>query len=780
MWSPVTSAASDDSSTSSGGDNEPLTINDIEKWHNRTTTINSRSSFNTDTSTLENTVEDYEQKGASGETTEGSIGSSDAEGDYNSRHDDNNYADDNRSSRQVVAGIPWQDNDGYEGIYTGEVNDDNIPDGLGLIRLDEGGEQEGEWRNGTLIRKKGVSPSNINALSTIEEEKSVKAPSIKYTDEFAHVLAAKQIGTEGEDTLQRRSSSNSMDANTTGENSNARDFADDAALYSSTSTRQSNLYSSTNSRKSHLYHESDSRKGHLYSSANSRHSSANSRSEQHKSPISKRSPDESATFEGSDSDSDRNSISSGDNYIDYSYRNSQQTQNHHHEDLGLGAVEEEVEIDSNNRSSRARSGGNMRKGDSMIPIRPGEERKVQHETIDAIQQLMANNSNVEYDSEESSDDENGDDDATRSSAMFDWHTKDRRKSVESYFPGVVEDSDDDEMRPSMGTRLPDEQDENNERRESRRFSSISFKLGLDSDEDGNFRSKRWCYLFSACTILSIVGIALISWSMVRMRSKTAIDNNNANVPNSQSKDQDDSAGTKLSLAWETDVPCAPITIDLATDQYGNETTWALYRLAEVNNESKMLKATRASANEVGHKKRLRPVALSESNRKMEESINNGSQVRLGGPYTYMSDTGADFTSPVYTSSVCLPEGNYSFVISDVNGICCQYGLGQYSIFFNGGRTVRDASGVFTEKEITPFEVTSDDVLAALATANHSQSLSPSTPISPSASLSTTVSFLRAHLERIVIEHLSNFVLAFHQIVPSHSLVPPSPKLTAVS
>jgi hypothetical protein len=88
--------------------------------------------------------------------------------------------------------------------------------------------------------------------------------------------------------------------------------------------------------------------------------------------------------------------------------------------------------------------------------------------------------------------------------------------------------------------------------------------------------------------------------------------------------------------------------------------------------------------------------------------------------------------------------------------------------------------VFTEKEITPFEVTSDDVLAVLATANPSESLSPSTSISPSAPLSTAVSFIRAHLERIVIEHLSNFVLAFHQIVPSHSLVPPSPKPTAVS
>jgi hypothetical protein len=89
--------------------------------------------------------------------------------------------------------------------------------------------------------------------------------------------------------------------------------------------------------------------------------------------------------------------------------------------------------------------------------------------------------------------------------------------------------------------------------------------------------------------------------------------------------------------------------------------------------------------------------------------------------------------------VCLPEGKYKFVISDVNGLCCQHGLGQYSIYFNGGRTVRDAPGMFTEEEITTFEVTRDDVLAALASESPSQSFIPSTTISPATYLSPTVS-----------------------------------------
>lgn len=732
-------------------------------------------------------------KGASNETTElGSAGGGSSVGGSVEGH---NHGGGNNAknpaadaSRQVVAGLFWTDDEGYAGTYTGEVNEDNVPDGLGLIRYDAGAEQEGEWRDGTLIRKKGASPSNINSLSTIEEEKSHKTPSIKYTDEFANFLAAKQIGIglEGEDDdddedtthMQRRASqsSNSMAANTTGENSHARDFENDMELYSSTSTRTShNLYyaSDNNSRKGHLYSSSNSRhsssdygssrRGHLYSSTNSRHSSDNnsqqrkghylfsstnsSRPEQYRSSITKRSPGESTTHEGSDSDSDRNSISSGENYIDYSdsIRNSQLKENHPQEDLGLVAEEKEGEIDSDRSSSHKSSRGRSSSSDYTDNIRNAcvknsniddirntkdnsrntddyrpTERPVPHETIDAIQKLMANDSNVQYDSDDSSDDDQ-DSESGRTSAVFDWH-KDRRRSVESVFPGIVEDSDD-ENKPSMSTRIKDddEDDEDDERPRNRRFSSFR--------EYGRLRSRWWCLLFSTCSIISIVGIAMISWAMVRMRKNKTSTNNNTSVPKPQSN-QD--AGTKLSLSWEKDVQCAPITIDITTDQFGNETTWALYKVKEVNEETNAFQATRT---------RLRPATSSDSNRKMEETTNNGSQlIRSGGPYSYIDYMGANnYTSPVYTSPVCLAEGNYNFVMSDVNGICCESGLGQYSIYFNGGRSIRDSPGVFMTEEITPFVVTSDDVLAALTTANSSQSWSPSTSISLSPSLSSSVS-----------------------------------------
>ena len=251
---------------------------------------------------------------------------------------------------------------------------------------------------------------------------------------------------------------------------------------------------------------------------------------------------------------------------------------------------------------------------------------------------MANDSNVQYDSEESSDaDENYDNDSVRSSTVFNWH-KDRRRSVESAFPGIVEDSDD-ENRPSMSTRmkydLEDDEDDENQPR-SRRCSSLR-------DENGRIRSRWWCYLFSVCSIISIVGIAMISWAMIRVRKNNRSNNDNMSAP----KPHQD-AGTKLSLSWEKDVECAPITIDITTDQYGNETTWVLYKVKEVNEDKNAFQATR---------KQLRPVAFSDGNRRTEEITNNGSQViRSGGPYTYFNDKGTNYTSPV-----CLPEGNYNFV-----------------------------------------------------------------------------------------------------------------------
>ena len=749
-WSPASSGASDSSSTTSGGDNERLTVEDIEEWHNQTTNI--QSSFDTETSTLENNTIGTNEEIALGET-EGSLSSSlsparssplagslsaAGSGDGNDKAADNNR---NRSTRQVVAGLPWRDEDGNEGMYTGEVNDDNVPDGLGLIRYNnEGGDdetkqqqqQEGEWNNGTLIRKKGIQHNDPNALSTIEEEKSVKAPSIKYSDEFANFLAAKQIGIEN-NTSQHSQSSNSMDANTTGDHSNGRDFTN-SELFSSTST--SHLYTSTNSRKSHVYSSTNSRP----TSAEFVSSTLSSTPEQQQQQAMPEQQQQSTT-KRSQNETTETSL-----------------QQHHHEELGLVAVEEEEHgTDGSYRSGSYRSGSYSGRGDNANDDYYDEDQPSPHDTIDARKntrkKLMVDDS--ESDSEEDYDGHANDDIA--SSVMYNWHMEPQEKSSASLFP--IEDSDDDGMRPSLDTHLQSVQEQQKENKgQQKSFRSLA-SLGsykVDDDLDGNigskFRSRKWCYLFSACCVLSMVGIGLICWAIVRNN------NTNNNAPNSQSKVKDDSADAKVSLSWEIDAPCAYITIDIATDQYGNETTWILYHLSEVNNETSLVQATRASPTEFGHRNRLRPGPSSESNRKLEETTTE-SQVRSGGPYTYTSVAGADYTSPLHTSSVCLREGNYKFLISDVNGICCQHGLGQYSIYFNDGRTVRSAPGVFQEKEITLFEVTRDDILAALVTASPSQSLSPSTTSSPSLSLSPTVSCcVRVHLEDVCLNILTDFFL----------------------
>ena len=126
------------------------------------------------------------------------------------------------------------------------------------------------------------------------------------------------------------------------------------------------------------------------------------------------------------------------------------------------------------------------------------------------------------------------------------------------------------------------------------------------------------------------------------------------------------------------------------------------------------------------------------------------------------------TSSVYSSSVCLPEGNYNLVMSDGNGFCCKYGLGHYSVYFDGGRTVRDAPGLFMGEDMTPFEVTSDDVLAALATANPSQSLGPSTYIPPNASSLPLVSFQKCTRRYICLTFDLNFFLplASNRLLPA--------------
>ena len=58
----------------------------------------------------------------------------------------------------------------------------------------------------------------------------------------------------------------------------------------------------------------------------------------------------------------------------------------------------------------------------------------------------------------------------------------------------------------------------------------------------------------------------------------------------------------------------------------------------------------------------------------------------------------------YTESICLPDGEYEFIIRDVygDGICCDWGEGQYNITTNGVLIVE--GGEFGKSEGTAFSL----------------------------------------------------------------------------
>lgn len=793
-WSPassgasVASSSSDSSESALGNSNEPLTVQDIEEWHNQTTAAASASANNNSfASTLENNTLGSTAGGgsssssrenlraAAGTTTTSAVDDNVDSSSSNNNKADNDETDENDDNRpphpprQVVAGLPWTDTEGNEGMYTGEVNDDNVPDGLGLFRYttNNDGEQqqqqqqEGEWRDGNLIRKKGVKQGDNNlVLSTIEEEtpvhRSRSAP--KYSEEFANFLTNKQI----DHSSHSSHSSNSMEANTTGNMSNARDFDHDSELYSSTNTRQSsNLYASTNSRRSHVYSSTNSRPAsadlvsstmsntpvveqqddmqlqqiweesqdeqqqeHQAVMAASPSSSSQQQQEQDQQPncSSQRIVDDSYTT--TTQEEDESGMESGDEY-EHRHRNRQK-----HEELN--AVEEE-EIGSDSYKSG----------------------KVSGDGIEDYVEVPNHNEDIKYESDSEEDYDNGhNNNDIATSKMYDWHlAPGQAESQASLFP--LEDSDDE---PTLATHLQNNIQQNvddrslkdrfqgQKKRESKKKMSrkSSFDMSFVDSLDGTggpFKSRRkFCLLFSACCVITIVVVALICWAVVRMQTSSATSSNGSpsnDITNSQSRDPKESdAAAELSLPWDEDTPCAYVTIELITDQYGNETSWALYHLSEVN--SNKVQATRGDSSLAGRRNLLRSTAVSENNnRKMETEELSTSELQIlsGGPYTY-TDTGGSN----YTDSICLPVGSYKFVMSDINGLCCQNGIGQYSIYFNGGRDIRmGVPGVFQGNETTAFEVLFTDVLTAMATPSPSQSLSPSQSISPSISLSPTVS-----------------------------------------
>lgn len=97
-----------------------------------------------------------------------------------------------------------------------------------------------------------------------------------------------------------------------------------------------------------------------------------------------------------------------------------------------------------------------------------------------------------------------------------------------------------------------------------------------------------------------------------------------------------------------------VTLDLTTDQYGEEITW------ELQNQQ-------------------------------------GSQVLISGPGVEYDD------ETNYTEELCLPNGCYRFVIFDSaeDGICCQYGDGSFGLTGPNNVTL-GGGGQYTDQQVVPF------------------------------------------------------------------------------
>jgi len=123
-------------------------------------------------------------------------------------------------------------------------------------------------------------------------------------------------------------------------------------------------------------------------------------------------------------------------------------------------------------------------------------------------------------------------------------------------------------------------------------------------------------------------------------------------------------------------PCASFSFHMIPDQFGNETSWMIVKYND----------------------------------------DEETPIEKGGPYSYTKafDNGraGDHYEMVH-STTCLSVGKYAFILYDAkgDGICCQYGRGEYGINLSKGKTIRPLSpGDFVStEEITSFTVSEDDI-----------------------------------------------------------------------
>ena len=177
-------------------------------------------------------------------------------------------------------------------------------------------------------------------------------------------------------------------------------------------------------------------------------------------------------------------------------------------------------------------------------------------------------------------------------------------------------------------------------------------------------------------------------------------------------------------------PCATFSMNLITDQFGNETTWELLSLDESNDanisyiydgsELRVKDEVQGKHKEGGQRRFLRSKQRAIRSTK-------GDVIMSRGPYSYHEEFDRGATGDEYQmidADICLPVGKYQFIIYDTegDGICCFYGHGQYGLHFPGGREVRPlSSGQFLgASEMTEFEVTNADINLANSTEESQQ------------------------------------------------------------
>jgi hypothetical protein len=192
-----------------------------------------------------------------------------------------------------------------------------------------------------------------------------------------------------------------------------------------------------------------------------------------------------------------------------------------------------------------------------------------------------------------------------------------------------------------------------------------------------------------------------------------------------------------------DSGCAPLTVEIKTDRYGNETSWKLVYLID--------QSYNIAEDDDVHFERKRHADVVKRNRLRQHHVDRKMQqqpqeltVGLGGPYVYRDNT---TQSSDYNSTYCLTKGSYRFDIYDANGdgFCCKYGQGYYRLYFSQGRDVHTSSFESSTEETTIFDVTDSDIEKAQETNPPSISVVPSVSYVPSVAPSSDINAVREML-----------------------------------